>query len=292
MSPAEDSLPGGSMLSPKAELARLGLSPKKAMGQSFLVGQGVVHMIVNAAAIGPADLVVEVGPGLGVVTREVVRRAKRVVAVELDRALASALEMSLGASNLSVVCADAREVAVTELVGGAPYKLVANLPYYAASPILRHFIESSSPPERAVVMVQREVAKSMVAQPGDMSLVSIGIQLYGHPRIVGYVPRSAFYPQPNVTSAVVAIDVYPTPALDLDSHEAFFRLVRAGFSAPRKQLRNSLANGLGIPTGDAANMLEAAGVDARRRAETLSLEEWGALYGVAGPAACAIVTSP
>ena len=270
----------------KAILGKMGVSPRKALGQHFLVGQGVVDTIIKAAEIQPEDTVVEVGPGLGVVTSELVQLAKRVVAIELDSDLASALERELGTAGLTVVCADAREVDVPEITGGIPYKLVANLPYYAASPILRRFLESSHPPVRAVVMVQREVARNMVAQPGAMSLVSVGVQLYGHARIVGYVPPSAFYPQPKVTSAIVCIDVYPKPALGLDDREAFFKVVRAGFSTPRKQLRNALANGLRVPPEKALTLLEKAGITPSRRAATLRLEEWGTIYREAQAGHC------
>ena len=241
----------------------------------------MVARILKAAEIGVEDTVVEVGPGLGVLTRQLARRAKRVVAVEMDRALALALEAELGSyDNLRIVCADAREVAIKELVGEQPYKLVANLPYYAANPILRRFLEAVHPPVRAVVMAQREVARNMSAEPGGMSLLSVAVQLYGHPKIVGDVPPSAFYPPPKVTSAIVRINLYPRPALELDDRQSFFDLVRAGFSAPRKQLRNSLSHGLGIPTPQGEALLAGAGIDARRRAQTLSMEEWGRLYGV------------
>ncbi len=262
----------------KASLARLGLSPRKGLGQHFLVSKGAVATILRAAEIGPEDTVVEVGPGLGVMTSELVQRAKRVVAVELDQELAVALERELGAVNLNMVCADARQVDITELSGSEPYKLVANLPYYAANPITRRFLESTHHPTRVVVMVQREVAKNMAAQPGAMSLMSVGIQLYGRPRIVKYVPPASFYPPPKVTSAIVRIDVYPKPALALDDTEAFFKVVRAGFSAPRKQLRNALAQGLVIRADEAQALLEGAGVDPSRRPATLDLEEWGSLY--------------
>ena len=264
---------------PKAILQRLGLSPRKALGQHFLVSGGVVNAILKANDLSTDDLVVEVGPGLGVVTRELVPLVRKVIAVEMDRALAGALEREFeGVDDLEVVCADARELDVAELVGGAEYKLVANLPYYAALPILRRFLEADCPPISAVVMVQREVARNMVAKPGDMSLVSVGVQLYGRPRIVRYVPPTAFYPRPKVTSAVVKIDVYPGSALELNDREAFFRVVRAGFSAPRKQLRNSLAQGLGIPAADAAGLLTGAEINPTSRAGTLGLEQWGALY--------------
>ena len=257
----------------------LGLSPRKRLGQHFLVGSGVVNMIVRAAEIKPDETVVEVGPGLGMLTRELVGKAGRVVAVEMDGEMAEALEREVPAANLRVVCADARQVDVKEITNAAPYKLVANLPYYAASPILRRFLESEWPPVLAVVMVQREVAKQMVAQPGEMSLVSVGVQVYGKPDIVGYVPSSAFYPKPKVTSAVVRIRLDAAPSLDIADREAFFKVVRAGFSAPRKQLRNSLAQGLESSPEQALRHLAAAGIDPRARAETLSLEQWASLYG-------------
>ena len=267
--------------SARSALKAMGLSPRKALGQHFLVGKGVVAMILKAAEISLGETVVEVGPGLGVLTRELVQRAGQVIAVEMDARLASALEQGLAdAGNLQVVQADAREVDAAALTEGTSYKLVANLPYYAASPILRHFLESSHPPTVAVVMVQREVARNMVAQPGDMSLMSVGVQLFGRPRIVGYVRPESFYPRPKVTSAVVRIQVYPKPALEVEDTGAFFTVVRAGFSTPRKQLRNSLANGLAVLPEQARSLLEAAGIGPRARAETLRLEEWGALYHV------------
>lgn len=265
-------------ISPKAMLDGLGLSPRKRLGQHFLVGSGVVNMIVRAADIKPDETIVEVGPGLGILTRELVEKAGRVVAVEMDKEMAEILEREVNSANLDVVSADARQVGVKEITNATPYKLVANLPYYAASPILRHFLESEWPPVLAVVMVQREVAKQMVAQPGDMSLVSVGVQVYGKPTIVGYVPSSAFYPKPKVTSAVVRIQVDAKPSLNIANREAFFKMVRAGFSAPRKQLRNSLAQGLEAPPEEALRHLNAAGIDPQARAETLSLEQWTALY--------------
>lgn len=270
--------PTSAIPSTKATLRRWGLSPRKVLGQHFLLSRRVVDTILQAAAIQPEDLVVEVGPGLGVVTLELVQRARRVIAVELDRELALALERELGAANLQVVCADARQVSISELTGDAPYHLVANLPYYAASPILRRFLEAPHPPTRAVVMVQREVAQNMAASPGAMTLMSVGIQLWGKPTIVEYVPPGAFYPPPKVTSAVVCIEVYPRPAVAVDDPKEFFSVVRAGFSAPRKQLRNALAHGLGVSPARAVALLEKAGIAPALRAATLSLEEWGALY--------------
>jgi 16S rRNA (adenine1518-N6/adenine1519-N6)-dimethyltransferase len=213
-----------------------------------------------------------------------VERAGGVVAVEMDEALAGRLRESFAdRSDLTVVAADAREVDIVSLVGGsASYKLVANLPYYAASPIIRRFLEASRKPTLMVVMVQREVAQTMTAPPGKMGLLSVATQLYGRPRIVCHAPPRAFRPAPKVTSSVVRIDVFVEPAIALDSRERFFDLVRAGFSAPRKQLRNSLTNRLDISPQQAAAMLTGAGIDPTRRAQTLDLVEWAALYETYG----------
>jgi 16S rRNA (adenine1518-N6/adenine1519-N6)-dimethyltransferase len=259
-------------------------APKKSLGQNFLVDRRVRSRIVQAADLSPDDLVVEVGPGRGFLTRPLVERAGRVVAVEMDEALAGRLKESFSdRPNLTVVAADAREVDIGSLVGGsASYKLVANLPYYAASPIIRRFLEAGRKPALMVVMVQREVAQVMTAPPGKMGLLSVATQLYGRPRVVCHAPPRAFRPAPKVTSSVVRIDVFAEPAIALDSRERFFDLVRAGFSAPRKQLRNSLKNGLGITPQDAAAMLTGAGIDPTRRAQTLDLNEWAALYETYG----------
>ena len=231
--------------------------------------------------MGPEDTVVEVGPGLGALAGQLVRRTRRVIAIEVDTRLAASLAESLGnPPNLRVINADAREVDLAlALEGEGEYKMVANLPYYAASPILRRFLETDQrKPTLMVVTVQREVARSMVAEGGRMSLLAVGIQLYGIPRIICYVPPEAFCPPPKVTSAVVRIDLRPRPAIEVENVEEFFNIVRAGFFAPRKQLRNSLSLGLGIPADQTSRLLAVAGLDSRRRAENLSLEEWGYLY--------------
>ena len=254
------------------------LRPKKGLGQHFLTNPGILDSILDAATIGARDTVVEIGPGFGSLTERLADRALRVLAVELDPMLAALLRDRLP-SNVEVHEADARSVAAEELLGGCvDYKLVGNLPYYAAMPILRRFLEGPCRPSVAVVMLQLEVAKEVCAQPGEMSLVSVGVQLYGQPRIVRVIRPGAFRPPPKVTSAVVAIDVYPRPAEGMDDTKGFFHLVRAGFSAPRKQLRNSLAHGLAVPSSQAEHLLSQAAIDPKRRAETLSLADWAQLY--------------
>jgi 16S rRNA (adenine1518-N6/adenine1519-N6)-dimethyltransferase len=165
-------------------------------------------------------------------------------------------------------------------VGDPGYKVVANLPYYITAPVLRHFLDASVKPSVMVVMVQREVAEVITAPPGRMSLLSVSVQYYGKPRIVSRVSAGCFYPAPEVDSAVLRIDRYLRPVVDVADEGSFFALVRAGFTAPRKQLANSLAQGLGLPRVKILPLLGEAGIIPRRRAESLSLEEWAWLWQV------------
>lgn len=255
---------------------------KKSLGQNFLVDRRVVRRIIAAAELSPADAVVEIGPGRGVLTRELAAGAASLTAVELDDELAPRLAAEFAAQpSVRIIHADARTIDFDALgVAGKPYKLVANLPYYAAMPIVRRFLEAAHKPSVMVVMAQREVARAMAAAPCDMSLLSVATQLYGRARIVATAPPRAFRPAPKVTSAVVRIDTLPRPAVDMgiDSADGFFALARAGFSAPRKQIRNCLRRGLGIERAAAEAMLRRAGIDASRRPQTLSMDDWGRLY--------------
>jgi 16S rRNA (adenine1518-N6/adenine1519-N6)-dimethyltransferase len=264
--------------SPAALLRRLGLRPRKGLSQSFLVDRRVCATLARAAALDAEDGVLEVGPGLGVLTAELVRRAGRVVAVELDRRLAAALPGLLGQpANLDVVQADALTVDPGALFAGN-YKVVANLPYHVTSPLLMHVLEAARRPNLIVVMIQREVAERIAAPAGDWSYLAVAVRLYAEPRIVRTVPASAFYPRPRVESAVLRLDVRPAPAVVPEAPGAFLRLVQAGFKQPRKQLRNSLAEGLGRPPAEAEALLRAAEIDWTRRPQTLSLDEWARLY--------------
>ena len=236
---------------------------RQALAQHFLVDQGVLANIIQASDLSLNDTVVEVGPGRGVLTRELVKAAGRVVAVELDSELASSLPRRLGnPPNLTVLHADARRVDLDNL---ADYKVVANLPYYAANPLVRRFLEAEHKPLYMVVMVQREVAESMAALPGKMSLLSVGVQFYGSPKIICTVPASSFRPPPKVDSAVLRIDVFPHPRQAVDDVPRFFKLAQAGFAAPRKQIRNSLALGMKWSAEQAGDFLKHSDIDARRR---------------------------
>ena len=267
--------------------------PRKSLGQHFLHDSRVVQRIVHAAELSPDDTVVEIGPGRGVLTRHLVQNAGRVVALELDASLCERLPGRLEfPANLECVLVDAREADLPALAnipspsgggsgwGCSPsgYKVVGNLPYYAANPIIRRTLECSYPPTLALFMVQREVAESMTASPGAMGLLSVATQFYAKARVVCSVPPAAFRPAPKVRSAVVRLDIPRVPAVSVDSREEFFEVVRAGFSAPRKQLHNSLSHGLGIKASLGSAVLERAGIDGRRRPATLSLDEWAEIY--------------
>jgi len=250
---------------------------RKSLAQHFLVDQGALRRVIAAADVQPTDVVAEVGPGTGLLTRLLAQKAARVIAVEMDEELIARLKKKLGhLPSLTIVQGDAREWDPATV--GEPYKVVANLPYYAATPIVRRFLECSLPPTVMAVTVQREVAQSMAAGPGKMRTLSVAVQLYGRPRIMGYIQPRSFRPPPKVTSAIVRIEVYEKPTLSLDDTDAFFRVVRAGFSSARKQLRNSLGHSFGLTGTRMEEVLHDAEIDPRLRAEALGMEAWGRLY--------------
>ncbi len=263
-------------------LRRSGLRARKELGQHFLIDEDVLGTILAAAELRHDDTVIEVGPGLGVLTGELAKRAGSVIAIELDEKLAGILKRTLAASrNVTVINEDVLKVDLAVLPGkSSNYKVVANLPYYITSPVLRHFLEADIQPKVMVVMVQKEVAEEIAARPGRMSLLSIGVQLYGKPEIVEYVPAGCFYPAPEVDSAILKVMPCAQPPVRKADRESFFGLVRAGFTATRKQITNSLAQGLSISKAETISLLEKAGIEPKRRAETLSLEEWVHLWQV------------
>ncbi|MFO7742269.1 MAG: 16S rRNA (adenine(1518)-N(6)/adenine(1519)-N(6))-dimethyltransferase RsmA [Anaerolineae bacterium] len=267
-------------------LRKWNLRPDKALGQNFLVDQTILERIAEAAHLTSEDIVLEVGAGTGALTRLLARDAGHVVALELDQRLIPILEGELSElQNVSVVQGDVLGLDPPALLQEASaewraplvhYKLVANLPYYITSAILRHVLEADRRPELMVLTVQREVAERIVAGPGDMSILAVSVQFYGDPEILFRIKPGSFYPSPRVESAVLRVDVHPEPPLSRGEIDAFFTVVRAGFSQRRKQLHNSLSTGLGerISKHEAADTLEEAGVDPRRRAQSLSVQEW------------------
>lgn len=274
----------------KAALRTMDLRPTRGMGQNFLLDGDALAAIVAAAELTPDDTVIEVGPGLGVLTWELLQQAGQVITVELDRRLAARLEVELGHDEkLTIIQSDILRLTPGEALAEAPtphptrYKLVANLPYAITAAVLRHFLEADMPPELMVVLVQWEVAQRIVARPGDLSVLAHSVQIYAEPEIIARVPGSSFLPPPAVDSAILRLRVRPTPLVPREQIDAQMRLIKAGFLLARKMLSNSLPNGLAsqgvqMPKEQIVAALEAAGISPNRRAETVTLEEWMALY--------------
>ena len=273
---------------PRLILERYGIAPKQSLGQNFLYDEGLLARITAAAELSPADQVLEIGPGLGALTRQLAQAAGRVVAVELDERLLPILRYELEPfANIEIVHGDILRVDPAAWFDG-PFVVVANVPYYITGAILRHLLDGRPRPARLVLTVQREVAERLAAKPPDMSLLAVSVQYYGTVRVVGTVKAGAFWPRPEVDSAVVRVDVDERFSSRGErekggkgEEEAFFRVVRAGFSEKRKQLKNNLRH-LGLADGVIAAGLDAAGIDGRRRAETLTVEEWGQLVEALG----------
>lgn len=284
-----------------AVMRRYQIDPKRSLGQNFLIDAGHLDRIVAAADLAPTDTVLEIGPGLGTLTSRLAAQAGHVVAVELDNRLIELLSADFaGQPHVQIVHGDileldpptllaryvpeidraetkARDKVENTVENTVEYKVVANLPYYITSVVLRHLLEATPPPSLAVVMVQKEVAERICATPGDLSLLAVSVQFYAVPRIVQRVPAGAFYPAPKVDSAVLRLEVRPQPAVASVSPAEFFRVVRAGFGQKRKQLANSLSAGLELPKSLVQEALIQAGIDPTRRAETLRLDQWGEL---------------
>ncbi|HEV8193135.1 MAG TPA: 16S rRNA (adenine(1518)-N(6)/adenine(1519)-N(6))-dimethyltransferase RsmA [Ktedonobacterales bacterium] len=256
-------------------LLKHGLRPNKGLGQHLLVSRRALEAVVAAADLTAEDAVLEVGAGTGVLTRELAARAQRVVAVELDRAILPVLrETTADLANVEILPRNILDVRPEDVFEGARYKLVANLPYYITSLILRHLLETANPPSLLVVMVQREVAERIIAAPGAMNLLGLSVQFFGSPSITGFVPATAFFPAPKVESAIVRVDVYAEPLATGALREQFFRLAHAGFAERRKQLHNALERNLDVPRETVGQWLAVAGIDPIRRAQTVSLQEW------------------
>ena len=260
-------------------LNRFKLRADKKLGQNFLIDENVVYQIVAAAELSEADTVLEVGPGIGTLTQGLAESKARVVGVELDTRLLPVLATTLnGYDNVRVVHGDILKVNIMEEVGAPSFKVCANLPYYITTPIIFALLEKRLPMERLVAMVQKEVAERMAAQPGgkEYGALSVAIQYYTEPKIAFIVPPTSFIPAPAVDSAVIVCKRREKPPVEVCDEGLFFRVVKAAFSLRRKMLSNSLKN-MGIKSEQVAKWLELAGVDGKRRAETLSLEDFAKL---------------
>ncbi|MBK9600634.1 MAG: ribosomal RNA small subunit methyltransferase A [Anaerolineales bacterium] len=265
-------------LDASAVLKRFNLRADKSLGQNFLQDSSALEKIALAAEIQRDDCVLEIGPGLGSLTRYLAVSAQKVTAVELDPDLLAPLRAVLKPyQNVHVIHGDILELSISEIIDQPDYLVVANIPYNITSAIIRHLLESNPKPRRVVLTIQKEVAERICARPGDLSLLALSVQVYGAPSIAAKIPANSFHPAPKVDSAILRIDIHKEPLIPVELLDIFFKLIKAGFAQKRKTLRNSLSAGLHISPQNAEILLTSAGIDFMRRAETLSIEEWKGL---------------
>lgn len=270
-----------STLNARAILRRYGIRPNPRLGQNFLIDSGALAKVIAAAGFTGDEIVLEVGAGLGVLTRRLAREVRQVIAVEFDRRLMPVLEQMVeNLGNVQLIAGDILSLDLEKFISEQPYQVVANIPYNITSALIRRLMESPRPAERVVLTVQREVAERIIAKPGAMNLLAISVQLYGEPYVVARIPARAFYPKPKVDSAVLRVDVHPEPRVSRLLIPQLFRLARAGFGQKRKQLRNALAGRLNVAPGQIEVWLEEAAIRPQSRAQELSLEEWACLAQV------------
>ncbi|MFH1012568.1 MAG: 16S rRNA (adenine(1518)-N(6)/adenine(1519)-N(6))-dimethyltransferase RsmA [Candidatus Peregrinibacteria bacterium] len=259
----------------KSLLSRHGRWAKKGLGQHFLVDEEALERIVGAADLLSDDVVVEVGPGTGFLTERLIPRAARVVAVEYDAKMVEILkERFPGVSNLELVHQDALQFPVPR----GPYKVVANIPYYITSPLLKHFLQADSRPGLMVLLVQKEVAEKVCGISGK-SMITVETQVFGKPEIMGIVPAESFFPAPEVDSAILRIEAFSEPLVPEGQLKDFLRLVGFGFSQKRKKLANSLAAGLHRDVNEVRELLDTVGINTDARAENLEIGDWQRVYG-------------
>lgn len=257
------------------KLEKIGLRPKKLLGQYFLINKEIISQIIKTAEISKDDQVLEIGPGLGILTEALIRSAGKVVAVELDERLVKFLKNEFRSyKNIDFISGDILKVNLKKILAGRNYKVVANLPYYITSPTIHLFLGTKKKPDLLVLLVQKEIAERIVAIPPKMSILAVSIQCFGKPEIVDFVSASNFFPQPKVDSAILKIQVFSKPKISVQDQKFFFRIVKTGFAGKRKQIHNSLRGGLAISDQKARKILFSASIAPERRAETLTLEEW------------------
>lgn len=262
----------------KRELNNFGLKANKVLGQNFLYSESVVSDMVEAAELENSDTVLEVGPGLGILTEEIAKKKCKILAVEKDQNLISYLDSKFRDNkNIEIINQDILKLQTTNYQL-KDYKIIANLPFYLTSRFIRVFLEKKEKPSVMVLLMQKEVAERIVATNKNRSILSVSCELYSKAEIIREVSNRSFYPKPNVDCAVIKFDVFKELKYDIKNIELFFRIVKAGFSARRKQIHNNLSNGLKIESNKTKEILKKTNIDFTRRAQTLSLAEWHELY--------------
>jgi 16S rRNA (adenine1518-N6/adenine1519-N6)-dimethyltransferase len=250
------------------------------LGQNFLIDESYINKIVDASSIKHNETILEIGAGLGNLTLKIAEYAHRVVAVEIDKRFIPIIQQAISKfNNIELIQGDILELDLGELILGE-YKVIANIPYYISSAVIRLLIESKYAPGIMVLTLQQEVAERICEKPGSFSLLALSVQIFGSPEIEFLIPAEAFYPEPEVDSAVISINKHVTPIVHQDLLPLLFRLAKAGFSQRRKTLRNSIAGGMRWSTGLTKKLLISADIEPSRRAETLSIDEWARLSKV------------
>jgi len=259
----------------KSLLKKYRLRPSRGLGQNFLVDKKVIKKIIEVADLRPEDIVLEIGPGLGVLTQELVKKAKKVIAVEKDPNLVGILNNELritNVKNVKIIQGDILKTLDSKLPTPNPYKVIANLPFYLTAPVIRKFLEADSRPKLMVLIIQKEVAQRICAKPSKMNLLAVSVQFYADPKIISYIYKKSFWPQPKVDSTIIKITIdNKQPAI---SRDLFFKIVKAGFSQPRKQLINNLSKKLKVDKIKTEAWLYKNNIRPVQRAETLSIKEW------------------
>ena len=260
-------------------LKKYQICPSKRLGQNFLVDKEAVKKIIKAAYLESEDVILEIGPGLGTITQEVAKKVKKVIGIEKDRKMTEILKETLkDCKNVEIVLGDILKINPKYHIPYTKYKVIGNLPFYLAAPVIRQFLEAENPAKEMVLMVQKEVGQRICAKPPDMSILAVSVQVYARPEIISYISKKSFWPSPKVDSAIIKIvPAAPSkkPAIvgNLDG-DLFFKIVKAGFSQPRKQLINNLSKELDLEKEKIQNWLLKNNVRPTQRAETLSVENW------------------
>jgi 16S rRNA (adenine1518-N6/adenine1519-N6)-dimethyltransferase len=259
----------------RALMRRFGLHPDKRLGQNFLIEKSSLEKVVEVANLSGGETVLEIGAGLGSLTVLLSASAQKVIAVELDKRLIPALELSIGhLDNVHLIVGDILKLDIVDLLDDQAYFVIANIPYNITSVLIRHLMENRYPPERIVLTLQREVAQRIIAVPGEFNLLALSVQVYGTPKIAGHIPSSAFYPEPKVDSSIICIQLHPSPIVTPELLSTFFQLAKMGFNQKRKQLANSLAAGLGINKEQVRVWLIESKIDPHSRPQEIELLQW------------------